>query len=233
APASPLGNGGAFGGKERSPVPARARELADEAGEAVRVQWRREDVVRRAPKRPPLGLGLLADGTGVVRVGRTDRSADLAPLTARLRVLCPSVSVEEVAVTGPPVAPEPRGAAWAEVLAAVHALHAPPGPRDAGHAQIALPGAGRARVDLRLGDGPRGRVDVDIWAGEVLCPVTLRSYALGAVHQALGMVWSEGIAVDAGGEPVDLTICSFGILGARDMREVTVRLHEEEGWTVH
>jgi hypothetical protein len=119
------------------------------------------------------------------------------------------------------------------VLAALHARHAPPGPPGAGHARIALPGAGRASVDLRLGDGPRGRVDVDIWAGEVLCPVTLRSYALGAVHQALGMVWSEGIAVDAAGEPVDLTIRSFGILGARDMPEVTVRLHEEEGWPVN
>ena len=37
-----------------------------------------------------------------------------------------------------------------------------------------------------------------MWAGEILCPVTLRSYALGAVHQALGMVWSEGIALDGG-----------------------------------
>ena len=63
--------------------------------------------------------------------------------------------------------------------------------------------------------------------------MTLRSYALGAVHQALGMVWSEGIAVDEAGEPVDLTIRSFGILAARDMPEVTVRLHEEDGWPVN
>ncbi len=69
-----------------------------------------------------------------------------------------------------------------------------------------------------------------MWAGEVLCPVTLRSYALGAVHQALGMVWSEGIAVDEAGVPVDLTIRSFGILSARDMPDVTIRLHEEDGW---
>ena len=51
-------------------------------------------------------------------------------------------------------------------------------------------------------------------------PVTLRSYVLGAVHQALGLVWSEGIAVDADGAPLDLTIRSFGILSARDMPEV-------------
>ena len=67
----------------------------------------------------------------------------------------------------------------------------------------------------------------------MLCPVTLRSYALGAVHQALGMVWSEGIAVDDDGEPVDLTIRSFGILAARDMPEVTVRMHEEDRWPVN
>ena len=73
-------------------------------------------------------------------------------------------------------------------------------------------------------------MEVDVWAGEILCPVTLRSYALGAVHQALGMVWSEGIALDPAGEPVDLTIRSFGILPARDMPDVTVRLHEEDGW---
>jgi xanthine dehydrogenase small subunit len=232
-PASPLGNGGAFGGKVHSPVPVRARELADEADEAVRVLWRREDVVRHTPKRPPLGLGLRPDGTGTVRVGRTEGSADLAPAVALLRDVCPRVRVEEVAVAGPPVAPELRGAVWAEVFAAVHVLGAPPGPAGAGHAHVEVPGAGRASVDLRLGEGPRGRVDVDVWAGEVLCPVTLRSYALGAVHQALGMVWSEGIAVDGAGEPVDLTIRSFGILAARDMPEVTVRLHDEERWPVN
>ena len=47
------------------------------------------------------------------------------------------------------------------------------------------------------------------------------------------MVWSEGIAVDAGGAPVDLTIRSFGILAARDMPEVSIRLHEEDGQPVN
>ena len=76
---------------------------------------------------------------------------------------------------------------------------------------------------------------MDVWAGEVLDPVTLRSYALGAVHQGLGMVWSEGVAVDGAGEPLDLTIRSFGILAARDMPDVTVDLHEEDedGWPVN
>ena len=233
APASPLANGGAFGGKRDSPVPARTRALADETDETVRVLWRREDVVRRGHKRPPLGVGLCSDGTGIVRVGRPQGSADLAPLVARLHELCPGVRVEEVEVAGPPVAPAPRGAGWAEVLAALHVRRAPAGPDRTGHAHVALPAAGCASVDLRLGDGPRGRIDVDVWAGAALRPVTMRSYALGAVHQALGMVWSEGIAVDGAGEPVDLTVRSFGILAARDLPEVTVRIHEEDRWPVN
>ncbi len=230
APVSTLANGGAFGGKRRSPVPSRARALADATGEPVRVLWRREDVVRRGPKRPPVAVALRADGTGVVRVGRTEGGVDLAPLAARVRARCPGVEVDEVDVTGPPVSPDLRGAGWAEVLAARTALEAPGYAPGSGAAHVALPGAGSARVELELGNGSRARMEVDVWAGEILCPVTLRSYALGAVHQALGMVWSEGIALDAAGEPVDLTIRSFGILAARDMPEVTVRLHDEDRW---
>ena len=231
-PVSTLANGGAFGGKRRSPVPARAHELAEETGEPVRVLWRREDVVRRGPKRPPLAVALRADGTGVVRVGRTPGAVDLAPLAARVRARCPGVEVDEVEVTGPPVSPDLRGAGWAEVLAARTALDAAGFAPGNGAAHVTVPGAGSARVELELDHraGSRGRMEVDVWAGEILCPVTLRSYALGAVHQALGMVWSEGIALDPVGEPVDLTIRSFGILPARDVPDVTVRLHEEDGW---
>ena len=232
-PAPPLANGGAFGAKVRSPLPARARELADETGRPVRVLWRREDVVRLAPKRPPVAIALRPDGTGIIRVGRSPSSADLAPLSARLRQLCPGLRVEEVAVPGPPVALELRGAGWAEALAACHALGTVPAAEGRGRAHVELPGAGKASVEVRTAGGERGRVEVDVWAGELLCPVTLRSYAMGAVHQALGMVWSEGIAVDDTGEPVDLTVRSFGILAARDMPEVVVRLHEEERWPVN
>jgi CO/xanthine dehydrogenase Mo-binding subunit len=229
-PASPLANGGAFGGKRRSPVPDAARALAASTGDAVRLLWRREDVVRRAPKRPPLAVALRADGSGVVRVGRTEGSADLAPLKARVEATSPSVAVELVEVTGPPVSSDLRGAGWAEVLAARTALDAPDMDKGFGDVHVAVPGAGSARVELHLDDATRGWAEVDVWAGEILCPVTLRSYALGAVHRALGMVWSEGIAVDGAGVPVDLTIRSFGILSARDMPDVTIRLHEEDGW---
>ncbi|HWF15261.1 MAG TPA: 2Fe-2S iron-sulfur cluster-binding protein [Acidimicrobiales bacterium] len=236
-PASPLANGGAFGGKRRSPVSDRARALADERADAVRVLWRREDVVRHGPKRPPVGIALRPDGSGVVRIGRTPGSSDLAFVAEHVQRLAQGLQVEEVDIAGPPVGPELRGAGWAEVLASLHALDALMAGSEratgTGRADVTVPDAGRAVVEWCPSEGDRGRLEVDVWAGEVLCPVTLRSYALGAVHQALGMVWSEGIAVDDAGDPVDLTIRSFGILAARDMPEVVIKLHEDDGWPVN
>ena len=82
-PASPYGNGGAFGGKLHSPVAEDARRLADEHGRPVRVLWSREDVVRRGPKRPPVAAGIAADGTGVLRVGVSGPPAGRAGLGRR------------------------------------------------------------------------------------------------------------------------------------------------------
>ncbi len=65
-----------------------------------------------------------ADGTGVVRVGRTTGSAGLEALVARVRACCPGVEVEMVDVDGPPVSSDLRGAGWAEVLAAQAVLAA-------------------------------------------------------------------------------------------------------------
>jgi len=242
-PATPLANGGAFGGKCHSPVPVRAHALATELQNPVRVLWSREDVVRFGPKRPPLALGLRPDGSGVVRIGRTPGSPDLNDVRARLAAIAPEVFVEEVAIAGPPVGHELRGAGWAEVLAAEQAVRAlvarpssPAGDESGrGRADVTVPGGGRATVSLDLRGGPygRGAIVVEVWAGEILDPVTLRSYVVGAVHQALGLVWSEGIAVDAAGEPLDLTIRSFGILAARDMPQVDVVLHPEDRWPVN
>jgi xanthine dehydrogenase small subunit len=240
-PATPLANGGAFGGKRRSPVPNMAQALATESRSPVRVLWSREDVVRHGPKRPPLALGLRVDGSGVVRIGRTPGSAEFSELRDRVRQVAPHVVVEDAPIAGPLVAEELRGAGWVEVLAALHALDAlapqlaterRPG---TGRADVTVPGGGRAQVDLDLHGGAygRGEVTVEVWAGEVLDPVTLRSYVMGAVHQGLGLVWSEGIAVDANGNPVDLTIRSFGILAARDMPQVEVTLHAEDRWPVN
>jgi xanthine dehydrogenase small subunit len=229
-PASALANGGAFGGKRRSPVPALARALADECGEPVRVLWSREDVVRYGPKRPPLSLGLHADGSGVVRIGRTPGSADLGRLVEQLQRVAPDIVVDVVDVVGPPVSGDLRGAVLVEVLAARCALAAAGDASGIGHAEVTLPGGGRAAVTVDHGAGARGIVIVEVWAGEILCAVTLRSYVLGAVHQALGLVWSEGIAVDDGGAPQDLTIRSFGILAAREIPDVEVILHEDDRW---
>ena len=227
-PATPLANGGAFGGKRHSPVADRARDLAADTNVAVRVLWSREDVVRHGPKRPPLALGLRPDRSGRLRIGRTAGSADLSALCDRVRAVAPLLDIEEVEVVGPPVGAELRGAVWSEVLAALSALdHRDTGP---GPADVRVPGGGRAVVSM---SGDLEAVRVDVWAGEVLCPVTLRSYALGAVHQALGLVWSEGIAVDPDGAPLDLTIRSFGILAARDMPPVEVILHPDDRWPVN
>ena len=64
-------------------------------------------------------------------------------------------------------------------------------------------------------------------AGAVLDAVVLRSYVIGAAHQALGWVRSEGIAVSAEGTVQDLTVRSFGILQARAVPRVTVRIIDD------
>ncbi len=60
--------------------------------------------------------------------------------------------------------------------------------------------------------GADGQLAIEVDAGDVLDETVLRSYALGAAHQAVGWVRSEGIAVDATGAVSDLTMRSFGIL---------------------
>src|SRR6202034_2209059 len=69
---------------------------------------------------------------------------------------------------------------------------------------------------------PDGSVEVEVDAGPSLDDVVLRSYCIGAAHQAMGWVRSEGIAVDDDGASRDLTIRSFGILRARDTPPITV-----------
>jgi len=223
SPATTLANGGAFGGKRRSPLPGVARRLADERARPVRVLWSREDVVRHGPKRPPIAAGLDCDGTGVVRVARTPHADDLGPWVQAMSEVLPGADVEVVDVPGPPVSSVLRAAGWAEAqvlriaLGCLERGPAPPVVIDAGDG---------ARAEVMLSDDV---VRVDVWAGEILDPVILRSYVIGAVHHALGWVWQEGMAVDETGEPVDLTIRSFGILAARQMPPVDVRLHGASG----
>ncbi|HEX2039632.1 MAG TPA: 2Fe-2S iron-sulfur cluster-binding protein [Acidimicrobiales bacterium] len=209
-PASPLANGGAFGGKASSIAPATARRLADELGRPVRVLLSREDVVRLGPKRPPVAGGARRDGSGVLRVVRTPGVAEAVAAVA------PDLRVEEVDVPGPPTSTAIRAAGWAEAAVLLAAAR--------GAAEIGAPDGAVAEARL---DGDR--LSIRVRCGEPLDSVVLRSYCIGAAHQALGWVRSEGIAVDEHGEPHDLTIRSFGILRARDMPHVDVEVEPDAG----
>jgi aerobic-type carbon monoxide dehydrogenase small subunit (CoxS/CutS family) len=219
-PAGPLANGGAFGGKAASPVPAVARQLADRHGRAVRVLLSREDTVRWGPKRPPVAAGVRADGTGVLRVVRTDGVADA------VRSVAPGLAVEEVDVTGPPTSAAVRGAGWVEAAVLLAALDAKGSEGSDAHvATVRSPSGSEAVASL----GVDGTVRVELRCGRVLDEVVLRSYAIGAAHMALGWVTSEGLAVADDGTVGDLTIRSFGVLRAADMPLVEVELHDDDG----
>jgi xanthine dehydrogenase small subunit len=234
SPASPLANGGAFGGKADSPAPAAARALADHHGRPIRVVFAREDVVRLGPKRPPIAAGIKSDGTGVVRVVRTPGIAEAIARSA------PGLVVEEVDVVGPPTSAGLRAAGWAEaaVLVAAAGRLAAGGASPGAAGRAGGAGAGRARVVSPEGAEAAAGVEVDtagrprsvavtVRCGPPLDAVVVRSYAVGAAHMALGWVCSEGIAVGDDGIPDDLTIRSFGILRARDTPEVEVTIEDD------
>lgn len=211
-PVGPLRNGGAFGAKRSSVVAAAAWDLAQQWGRPVRVLLAREDVVRLGPKRPPVAGGARSDGTGVLRVVATPGVADAVARVA------PGLAVEEVVVSGPPTDAGLRGAGWAEavvLLAGVRGWLGPVTGPDGGQAEAVLDADGTVRVRVR--------------AGDPLDEVVLRSYCVGAAHQALSWVWSEGLAVTADGVVEDLTIRSFGVLKASDMPEVVVEVDAAPG----
>jgi aerobic-type carbon monoxide dehydrogenase small subunit (CoxS/CutS family) len=234
-PASPLANGGAFGGKRSSDVGAVARALADEHGRPVRVVLSREDAVRTGPKRPPVAGGVRPDGTGVLRVARTPGIA------AAVAAVAPGLVVEEVDVAGPPTSVALRAAGWAEAVvllagAGSGALAAGPAP---GVLEASSPVAGAATVTVRSPDGatatasvtlgPSARVAVHVRCGDPLDEVVLRSYCLGATHMALGWACTEALAVDAEGAVHDLTIRSFGVLRAADTPPIDVTVSPDDG----
>lgn len=218
-PATPLANGGAFGGKLHSEAPSVARRLAGEHGRTVRVVYSREDVVRRGPKRPPIAASaVVRDGVveieGVVARGAAPR---VWPTPQGVTV---RASWTEVDVAGPPVSPEIRAAGLAEqaVLVAGALGYEPAVVTDSG---------ARAEAVVALDDatGALRGVAVRLAAGDPLDETVLRSYAIGAAHMALGWVLTEGLAVDpATGEIHDLTIRSFGIIRAKDMPPVDVTI---------
>ncbi|HUI03033.1 MAG TPA: 2Fe-2S iron-sulfur cluster-binding protein [Acidimicrobiales bacterium] len=224
-PATALANGGAFGGKTTTPVGAVARRLADEHGRPVRVVLSREDVARTGPKRPPVAAGVRADGSGVLRVARTPGAVGLDRWVAAAASVAPALMVELVDVPGPPVSADLRAAGWGEAAVLLGALSArAAGAGRHGHpVTVTSPQGGRATVAI----DDHGAVSVRLAGGDPLDEVVLRSYAIGAVHQGLGWVRSEAIAVDEDGSVLDLTIRSFGILPARDMPAVDVVVEDD------
>ena len=195
-PATPLANGGAFGGKvdsrgRRRRPPPRRRARPAGAGRC----YTREDVVRLGPEAPADRRRHPADGTGVVRVARTPGIA------AAIAAVAPGLVVEEVDVAGPPTsarcgppAGPRRRCCWPRSATVRHASPSPDGGRRPRRPSTTPASTSRVRC------------------GDPLDEVVLRSYCTGAAHMALGWVRSEALAVDADGVPVDLTIRSFGIL---------------------
>jgi xanthine dehydrogenase small subunit len=232
-PATPLANGGAFGGKRTSPVTAAARRLADEHGRPVRVVLTREDAVRLGPKRPPVAGGLRPDGTGVLRVALPPGGPEAAAYGAAVRAVLPGLEVDPMAVPGPPTSLDLRATGWAEAVAlaaaaGVVAADGAPGvvvaardePTDAATVTVRSPEGAVATATVALGPDPR--VEVEVACGPPLDEVVVRSYAVGAAHMALGWVTHEGLAVDEAGEVHDLTIRSFGVLRAVDTPPIEV-----------
>ena len=203
---------------------ADARRLADEHGRPVRVLWSREDVVRNGPKRPPVACGIRADGTGVLRVGLPTEgvpSDHWASVVADVARVAPALVVEPVALDGPQISLDLRGSVWVEaaVLAACAPWSSAAAEADAlFRTEVTAPRGGRAVARIL----PGGSVEVEVEAGPSLDDVVLRSYCIGATHQALSWVGSEGIAVDNDGAIRDLTVRSFGILRAHDTPPITV-----------
>ncbi|GIU84739.1 MAG: hypothetical protein KatS3mg008_1514 [Acidimicrobiales bacterium] len=210
-PWSPVANGGAFGGKSTSPLPAVARRLADEYGKPVLALWWREDVTRHGPKRPPVAIGVDSRGHGVCRVVRTPGIAE------RIRAVDEDLVVEEVEVPGPPTSADIRAAGWAEAAVVTSVVRGTPG-------RVRDPWGGEAEATVE-----EGKVFVRVRCGDPLDLVTLRSYCIGAAHMAIGWVTSEGLAVGPDGEVQDLTIRSFGVLKASETPPIEVEVDESGG----
>ena len=217
-PVSPLGNGGAFGAKRSSPAGAAARRLADEQGRPVRVLLSREDTVRLGPKRPPVAIGVTADGRGRAAVARPSVAADEEAIRTGVAAVAPGLSVEFVDVPGPPVSADLRAAVWAEAAAVSSALCDGPD-------RVTAPNGAVATAAV----AEDGTVTVGVRCGRPLDEVALRSYCVGAAHMALGMVRSEVIAVGEDGSPLDLTVRSFGVLRAVDTPSIEVEIEPDTG----
>jgi hypothetical protein len=218
----PLTNGGAFGGKVPGEIlRAVARRLADHHQRPIRVLLSREDMVRIAPKRPPMALAVRADGSGELWAVRTPELREIIEQVAPDWVLHEVDFPGDSTVTSLTTSTSPRATGWAEIAvmrSAARDIKFTPdqsGTIFSDHV-IAPDGAQAwARVD-------DDEVHIRVTCGPILDATVLRSYCIGAAHMALGWVRTEGIAVDAEGRALDLTMRSFGILRAIDTPRIYV-----------
>lgn len=255
-PASPLANGGAFGGKVESAAPRASRELADATGSRVRVVYTREDTVRLGPKRPPVSATARFDGS-TLHIAGTVADAAAGSVLQALRDAAASVPYDAdvvadwtaTTIPGPPISRSLRAVGLAETAVLVQGALAAAGADR--RALISDDRVGNVLLDAVAVSGSRdpdhravagaavevaddGRslegVRLRIAAGDPLDETVLRSYAIGAAHMALGWVLSEGLAVDPdSGEIHDLTIRSFGVLRARSMPPVEIEILDDPG----
>ncbi len=246
-PATPLANGGAFGGKESSIAPMAARELAGALGRPVRVLFSREDVVRLGPKRSPIAASAVLDGQSVRVRGNVAAGPGAEVFLAPVAVEWPyaldlDAHWTPTTAAGPPTTSSARAAGVAE-----HTLLLEGAVDEAGVDRTELVTDERvARVLLDVcaptpsgalagahidvdANGTVAQITVRVAAGDPLDEVVLRSYAIGAAHMALGWVTAEELAVDGVGEVHDLTIRSFGVLRARDTPPIEIEIVDDPG----
>jgi aerobic-type carbon monoxide dehydrogenase small subunit (CoxS/CutS family) len=222
-PASPVANGGAFGGKLSSAAPRAARELADQYGQVVRVVYSREDVVRLGPKRPPIAATAVARDGGVHIEGVMAAAPAAFPSEMMFGEVSTSMLWRPREIPGPPVSLEIRAAVLAEcAMLTAGALQR--------ELTIDVSSGAHATAHVEADGGTVKRVTVQVGAGDPLDEVVLRSYAIGAAHMALGWVLSEGLAVDpVTGEIHDLTIRSFGVLKASQTPMIDIEIVDSSG----
>ena len=213
-PATPLANGGAFGGKVG--VAGRARRRASSptsTGRTVRVVFSREDVVRLGPKRPPIAATAACDDGTRARCAASSPAMPrpfVAPIAWPYDLDRGRRVVERARRRATDVVRRARGRARRARGARSKARCTPPASiasrssRDA-RARAVLLDTCVARRERRARRRARrcatttgriARVDVRVAAGDPLDAIVLRSYAIGAAHMALGWVLTEGLAVD-------------------------------------
>ena len=233
APTSTHANGGAFGGKQASLLPAAVNQLAADHQVTVRAQLTREQVVRWGPKRPPMAIAVMKhpdqdrqNESGALPERRWEILISVARtlgITEALRsVDLPEgvhLEITEIDVAGPPTSAAIRAAGWAELAVVLSSLRPESDAKSSEQVSDVVVSPEGARASARFDEDGELWLTVQCGAdpnsvGEM---TVLRSYCMGAVHMALGWVTSEGIAVDAQGEPRDLTLRSLGIPGSTQM----------------